>query len=79
MYREREFEEGIRLEWSDLAARWRHEQFYGLIFIRLGGHVAELKKEVWAMLKSSYIFFSYVQLGGLSEVSDKPPNRRFAS
>jgi len=62
MYREREFEEGIQLEWNDLAARWRHEQFYGLVFSRLGGHVAKLKKEVHSSLKSSYVFFSYVQL-----------------
>ena len=27
MYREREFEEGIQLEWNDFAARWRHEKF----------------------------------------------------
>lgn len=62
MYKEREFEEGIRLEWNDLAARWRHEKFYGLVFSRLGGHVAELKREVYAALKSSNVFFSYVQL-----------------
>jgi hypothetical protein len=62
MYREREFEEGIQSEWNDLAARWRHEQFYGLIFSRLRGHVAELQKEVSMVLKSSYVFFSCVQL-----------------
>ena|GEM_PF-5595477 len=60
MYREREYEEGIRLEWNNLAARWRHEQFYGLIFSRLNGHVAQLQKEVHMMLKSSYVYFSCV-------------------
>ena len=62
MYREREFEEGIQSEWNDLAARWRHEQFYGLIFSRLCGHVAELQKEIHMALKSSYVFFSCIQL-----------------
>lgn len=62
MYREREYEDGIQSEWNDFAVRWRHEQFYGLIFSRLRGHVAELQKEVHTALKSSYVFFSCVQL-----------------
>jgi hypothetical protein len=71
MYREREFEEGIRLEWNDLAARWRNEKFYGLIFPRLVGQVAELQKELQAILKASYIFFSCVKLDEVIKITHK--------
>jgi hypothetical protein len=62
MYREREIEEDMRQEWNDLAARWRHEKYYGLIIPRLIGHVKNLQKELHVFLKMSYIFFSCVEL-----------------
>ena len=71
MYRERELEEDIRLEWNELASRWRLEKYYGLLIPRLIGYVAELQKELHTFLKMSYIFFSCVKLDEAVQIMHK--------
>lgn len=62
MYRELESEEGIRLEWNELAASWRNEHFYGLLWPYIDGSLSSLKDAIDVQLRGSYVFFSLVDL-----------------
>ena len=62
MYRELEFEEGIRLEWNELSASWHSENFYGLLLPYAQGLLSSLREAIYYQLRGSYIFFSLVDL-----------------
>ena len=62
MYRELEFEDGIRLEWNELSASWRNENFYGLLLPYAQGLLSSLREAIYYQLRGSYIFFSLVDL-----------------